>query len=138
MPGDTINGQDVLAVYQAVHDAVKATRDTSRPRLLECETYRYSGHFSGEKALLKDRPYRDIEEIKRMKNDHDPLSTFRAAILEASVFDETTLTEIDEAVEAEIADAADYARDSDRPDGDRAPAQTYANQSYPGFPAEKY
>lgn len=138
MDGETINGQDVLEVYETVSEAVEATREESRPRFVECETYRYSGHFSGEKALLKDRPYRDEEEIEQMKEQRDPLDTFREALIESSVVDEESLDQIDRDVEARIEEAAEFALESDYPDGERAPEETYSEQSYADFPAEKY
>lgn len=138
MDGETINGQDVLEVYETVSEAVEATREESRPRLVECTTYRYSGHFSGEKALLKDRPYREQEEIEQMREQRDPLATFREALLESSVVDEESLDQIDTDVEARIEEAAEFALESDYPDGERAPEETYSEQSYADFPAEKY
>ncbi|WP_276258932.1 thiamine pyrophosphate-dependent dehydrogenase E1 component subunit alpha [Haloglomus litoreum] len=138
MAGETINGQNVLEVYDTVREAVETTRETSRPRLVECETYRYEGHFSGEKDLLRDRPYRDEAEIERWRDERDPIDTFRQALVAADVLDEETLDGIDADVEARIEDAAEFALESDYPPGDRAPEYTYAEQSYPDFPAEKY
>lgn len=138
MEGETINGQDVLEVYETVSKAVETTREESRPQLVECETYRYSGHFSGEKALLKDRPYREEAEIERMQEQRDPLSTFREALTASDVVAEERLDEIDTDVEATIEEAAEFALESDYPNGERAPEETYSDQSYAGFPAEKY
>jgi pyruvate dehydrogenase E1 component alpha subunit len=138
MEGETINGQDVLEVYETVREAVEATRETNRPRIIECDTYRYSGHFSGESALLKDRPYRDDEEIEDWREHRDPINTFRQSLLEAEISNESTLNDIDAEVNKTLEAAAEFALDSDLPEGDRAMAEAYADQSYPGFPAEKY
>lgn len=138
IPGLTINGQNVLEVYETVGDAVETAREDKQPQLIECETYRYSGHFSGEADLVKDRPYRDDEEIETWRDTRDPVDTFREALLSAGVFSESELAEIDEDVEATIEAAAEFARESDYPDGERARNNTYAEQDYPNFPAEGY
>lgn len=138
MPGETINGQNVLEVYQTVKAVVENARTDSQPRLVECNTYRYSGHFSGEADLLKDRPYRGDDEIETWKKERDPLRTFRQALLEADVFKEDEIDGIDDDVEDRLEDAAEFALESELPDGDRAPQHTYADQEYPNFPAEKY
>jgi len=138
MSGEMINGQNVLKVYEKVQTAIENTRTDSQPRLIECKTYRYSGHFSGEADLLKDRPYREDDEIETWKKERDPLRTFREALLGGSVLDEGELEDIDEAVDRRLEEAADFALESDYPDGEKAPENTYANQDYPNFPAEKY
>jgi pyruvate dehydrogenase E1 component alpha subunit len=138
MDGETINGQNVLEVYETIQEAVKTTRETSRPRLVECKTYRYKGHFSGEKDLLRDRPYRAEEEIEEWRRERDPIDTFRKALIEEDVFTEETLDQIDVDVKARLEDAAEFALESEYPSGDRAPEYTYSEQSYPNFPAEKY
>lgn len=138
IPGETINGQNVLEVYEKVQSAIENTRTDKQPRLVECKTYRYSGHFSGEADLLKDRPYRDDDEIETWKKERDPLRTFREALQEGEVFGEDELDEIDDEVQEQLREAADFALESEYPDGEKAPKNTYANQNYTNFPAEKY
>ena len=138
IPGETINGQNVLEVFETVQAAVENARTDSQPRLIECKTYRYSGHFSGEADLLKDRPYRDDDEIETWKKERDPIKTFRKALLEGDVFNEDELDEIDDEVEGRIEEAAEFALESEYPDGEKAPKNTYADQDYPNFPAAKY
>lgn len=138
IPGETINGQNVLEVYETVEEAVENARAESQPRLVECKTYRYSGHFSGEADLLKDRPYREDDEIETWKKERDPIETFREALLDGGIFEETELEEIDEEVEERLEEAAEFAMESDFPDADKAPENTYADQDYPNLPAEGY
>jgi TPP-dependent pyruvate/acetoin dehydrogenase alpha subunit len=139
IPGETINGQNVLKVYETVSEAVETAREEKRPQLIECETYRYSGHFSGEEEnLTKDRPYRDKAEREAWREEKDPVDTFREALLHANVFSEAELQEMDEDVEAKLEEAAEFAKRSDYPDEERAPENTYANQGYPNLPAEGY
>jgi len=136
--GRTINGQNILEVYKNVEDAVKTARENNQPQLVECETYRYSGHFSGEADLLKDRPYRDEGEIETWRGEQDPVDTLRQALLNADVFSEAELDEIDSDIESTLEEAAEFAQESDYPNGNRAPENTYAEQDYPNFPAEGY
>lgn len=138
MPGETIDGQNVIDVYETVKAAVENARNDSQPCLIECKTYRYTGHFSGETDLLKDRPYREDDEIETWKKERDPIETFRQALLEADVFGEDELSEIDDEVEVRLEEAAEFARESEYPDGAKAPKNTYTNQEYPNFPAAKY
>ena len=136
--GETVNGQNVLAVYEAVGAAVDRARETNRPQFVECETYRYSGHFSGEKALLRDRPYRDDEEIAEWREERDPITTFREALVESDAVPEADLDAIDDEVESKLDEAVVFARESEFPPGERAPENVYADQDYPNTPASKY
>lgn len=140
MEGRTINGQDVLTVYEEVTDAVETARETKTPQFVECETLRYSGHFSGEKNLpwLEDRPYRPAGELDEWKETKDPIGTFRYALAESGAVSEERLDEIEEAVDAEIEEAVEVALEGERPPPENAPNNIYANQDYPNMPAPKY
>jgi len=138
MPAETIDGQDLLTVYEVVNDAVAAARDGDGPTFLECETYRYSGHYSAEDALLGDNPYRTDEEINEWRENRDPIDQFEAKLLDAGVLDEDDVKRIAAEVEATVEDAVAFMRDSDQPDADRALENVYADQSYPNVPAPRY
>ncbi|WP_255152046.1 thiamine pyrophosphate-dependent dehydrogenase E1 component subunit alpha [Halorarius halobius] len=139
-PGKTINGQNVLTVYEEVQEAVEQAREASQPYLVECETLRYSGHFSGEKALswLEDRPYRPDGEVDDWKEARDPVATFREALAAADVVAEERLDEVDAEVADEIDAAAEFAVESEYPPAERAPEDVYADQDYSYTPATKY
>ena len=62
MPGVSVDGNDVAAVYAATKQAVQRARAGEGPTLLECRTYRWHGHMEGE-----DVPYRTVEEIDSWK-----------------------------------------------------------------------
>jgi len=138
--GKTINGQNVLTVFEEVKEAVESAREDSRPQLVECKTLRYSGHFSGEKQLawLEDRPYRPDDEVATWKERRDPIGSFREALVEGDVVPEARLDEIDEEVAAEIESAAEFAMESDYPPAEKAVENVYADQDYPNLPASKY
>lgn len=139
-PGKTINGQNVLTVYEEVREAVAGAREDAQPRLVECETLRYSGHFSGEKALnwLEDRPYRPDGEVDDWKEQRDPISTFREALAGTGVASEDRLDDIDDDIGAEVNEAAEFAVESDYPPAERATEEVYADQDYAYTPATKY
>ncbi|MCI4060869.1 thiamine pyrophosphate-dependent enzyme, partial [Bacillus cereus] len=48
MPGVPVDGQDILAVYQAAEEAIERARNGGGPSLIECMTYRNYGHFEGD------------------------------------------------------------------------------------------
>src|SRR5712691_2605988 len=53
MPGVTLDGNDIFAVYEAAHEAVTRARAGQGPSLLECKTYRFNGHFEGDAQTYK-------------------------------------------------------------------------------------
>jgi TPP-dependent pyruvate/acetoin dehydrogenase alpha subunit len=134
----TITGQNVLTVHETISEAVDDARAGEGPQFVECETYRYKGHFSGEEAILSDRSYRSDEEIRDWKENRDPIETFGEALVESGRVDAETLREIDDEIDEEVSSAVDLATESDLPSGDRAPENAYADQEYPAFPAPKY
>jgi pyruvate dehydrogenase E1 component alpha subunit len=70
MPSAEVDGNDLIAVYEAVHEAVKRARKGLGPTLLECVTYRWRGHFEGD--VLHYRTEKEVEEWKKK----DPISKF--------------------------------------------------------------
>lgn len=71
MPGVVVDGNDVLAVYEAVSEAVKRARKGEGPSLVECKTYRWRGHFEGDACT-----YRCDEELKEWKAK-DPIPVLK-------------------------------------------------------------
>ena len=63
IPGEVVDGNDVLAVYETVGKAVKRARNGEGPTLIECKTYRYFGHNAGD----DDLKYRTVEEVEEWK-----------------------------------------------------------------------
>lgn len=139
-PGRKVNGQDVLAVYEAVSSAVTSAREHQQPHLIECETLRYSGHFSGEQNLdwLSDSPYRPEGEVDKWKRVRDPIATFRRALIETEVSSKERLDEIEYEVGDRIRQAEEFAKQRDHPPADKALSEVYADQDYPTIPATKY
>lgn len=140
MPGRTVDGQNVLAVHDAVAEAVSESRARGRPALVECLTYRRHGHFSGEKALFekRDRHYRDDREVEAWREERDPIEPFAEALLDADVLSAEELASIDEAMESTIDEAVEKMRAADYPPAEDTLDDVYADQDYPSIPAPKY
>lgn len=58
MPGVTVDGKDILAVYQAAEEAIERARNGGGPSLIECMTYRNYGHFEGDAQTYKTKDER--------------------------------------------------------------------------------
>jgi len=95
IPGEVVDGNDVVAVREAVARLARRARAGDGPALLEAETYRHFGHSRSDPAT-----YRPAEEVERWLK-HDPLDIARGRLIEMGVPEET-LTEADgrQAVEA--------------------------------------
>lgn len=99
IPGVVVDGNDVLAVYEAVGEAVRRARLGEGPSLIECKTYRWRGHFEGDACT-----YRCVEELNEWMAK-DPLPRFAAKLVEAGL---ATAKEL-EAITAETQKAVDEA-----------------------------
>ena len=111
IPGVTVDGQDVLAVYAAAQEAVDRARRGEGPTLLEARTYRIEGHFVGDPEV-----YRDHDETMRIFRETDPLKRFREKAVRSLHFTEAELDEADAACVQRIADAKRFALESPYPD----------------------
>lgn len=113
MPGVRVeDGQDVLAVYDAVKIATDRARAGQGPSLVEVMTYRFNEHSEG---LKLGTDYRDAAE-KEAWMKRDPIKLFRAHMLDQGIADEATLTALEAEVAAEIDAAVQFSDDSEYPD----------------------
>lgn len=104
VPGQTVDGNNVTAVYKAASQAVGRARSGEGPFLLECVTYRMRGH-----ARFEPAEYRDKDEVELWKQ-YDPILRFKEAVVAAGLLTEKDLTAIDEQVESEIDAAIEFAQ----------------------------
>jgi 2-oxoisovalerate dehydrogenase E1 component alpha subunit len=120
-PGVAVDGNDVLAVYEAAREAVARARRGDGPTLIEAKTYRMTAHSSDD----DDRRYREREEIEawRLK---DPINRFERYLLEHGIIDESQRDELDEEVKAEVREASDYAEGAPIADPEEGFAGVYA------------
>lgn len=114
MPGVVVDGQDVLAVHEAVQAAVARARTGEGPSLVECKTYRYRAHGEGMMDLVHDKP-RPQEEIEAWKI-RDPIRVFKEKLLNRGIVTDSDLEKLDLEIEAEIEDADRFANESPLPD----------------------
>jgi TPP-dependent pyruvate/acetoin dehydrogenase alpha subunit len=112
IPGQVVDGMDLLAVYGAAGEAIKRARQGEGPTLLECKTYRFMGHSRFEPA-----GYRSKEEVEAWKK-RDPIPMFRGWLLKAPLASEAEFEEIDRAVAKEIEEAVAFAEQSPDPEPD--------------------
>ncbi|MBI5164104.1 MAG: pyruvate dehydrogenase (acetyl-transferring) E1 component subunit alpha [Magnetospirillum sp.] len=111
IPGEAVDGMSVVAVREAALRALDHARSGQGPYVLEMKTYRYRGHSMSDPAK-----YRTKEEVSRMREQHDPIDTLKATLLETGAIDEAGLKEIDREVKAIVTEAADFAQTSPEPD----------------------
>ncbi|MBW7849042.1 MAG: pyruvate dehydrogenase (acetyl-transferring) E1 component subunit alpha [Rhodospirillales bacterium] len=111
IPGEAVDGMDVVAVRVAGARAVTHARSGKGPYLLEMKTYRYRGHSMSDPAK-----YRSKEEVSRMRAEHDPIDQLRNRLLADKATDEAGLKEIDRTVKAIVTEAADFAQQDAEPD----------------------
>ncbi|MGY9054990.1 MAG: pyruvate dehydrogenase (acetyl-transferring) E1 component subunit alpha [Alphaproteobacteria bacterium] len=117
IPGKSVDGMDVLTVMREGQEAASYARENG-PVILEMETYRYRGHSMSDPAK-----YRAREEVTKMREERDPIETFKARILAAKLMDEDGLKAIDQDVRAVVSEAAEFAQQSPEPE----PAELYTD-----------
>jgi len=114
IPDVTVDGNDVTAVYEVIHEAVTRARKGHGPTLVECKTYRWRGHFEGDTQTYKSRE--ETEEWRKK----DPIPAFRKQLIEDGIFTLADSEKIDQEIVDEIEAAVKYARESPFP----APEET--------------
>lgn len=121
MPGVVVDGNDVLAVYEAAKEAVDRARNGQGPTLIECKTYRHRGHFEGDPTV-----YRDEEEVKEWVQK-DPIPRLVEFMLDNNVVTEEEIKKIDEEIAAEIEEAIKFAEESPFPPVEAAVEDIYTD-----------
>lgn len=111
IPGKPVNGMDVIEVKEAMEKALAHARSGKGPYILEMKTYRYRGHSMSDPAK-----YRSKEEVSKVRQESDPIDTFRTFLMANKLVDEATLKDMDKEVKAIVAEAADFAQASPEPD----------------------
>jgi pyruvate dehydrogenase E1 component alpha subunit len=120
-PGVVVDGNDVLAVYQAVRKAAELARAGEGPTFIEGKTYRYRGHYEGDPQIYR-LPGEMEEWIAR-----DPVSNYRQRLLGLELFDEPALEGIEAAVQQQLDEAVAFANASPIPKPEEALHGVYAD-----------
>lgn len=118
IPGEEVDGMDVLAVREAGARAVQGCRDGKGPTILEMKTYRYRGHSMSDPAK-----YRPREEVEDVRSQQDPINTYKEKLLADGIASEDEIKEIDRKIKSVIAEAAEFAQDSPKP----GPSELYTD-----------
>ena len=120
IPGEAVDGNDVLAVYEAARKAVERARKGEGPTLIECKTYRHKGHSRIDPA--KYRPKEEVEEWLAK----DPIKRFKEKLLQTNTLVEAEIQQIEKEVSAEIEEAVKFAMESPYPTPEEALEDVYA------------
>lgn len=120
IPGKTVDGNDVFAVYQATQEAAERARARQGPTLLELETYRFAGHSRSDPGH-----YRPKEEVVEWKK-RDPIIRFETQALASGLLTETAIAEYRSSVEAELDEAVVFAESSPSPLAEECLTDVYA------------
>jgi pyruvate dehydrogenase E1 component alpha subunit len=118
IPGEEVDGMDVVAVRDAGAAAAEHARSGKGPYILEMKTYRYRGHSMSDPAK-----YRTREEVDEIRKTRDPIDHAEELLEKAGFADEAALKAIDAEVKRIVADAAEFARTSSEPD----PSELYTD-----------
>ena len=120
IPGVTVDGNDVLAVYEAARRAVERAKKREGPTLIECKTYRHKGHSRFDPAT-----YRPKEEVEFWLKK-DPIPRFRGKLVEMGVLTDAEAEQIEKEVLNEIEEAVKFALESPYPEPEEALKDVYA------------
>ncbi len=122
LPGVTVDGTDVVAVYEVAEQAVRRARAGEGPTLIECMTYRWRPHNEQRGNPADPRPSEEIE----MAQLHDPIALLGAKLLEQRIATAATLQQIQREVEAAVQEAVAFAKASPLPQPEDALLDVFA------------
>jgi len=117
MQGCMVDGNDVMAVYEAAEQAVARARRGEGPTLMECKTYRWRGHYEGEADRMYT--YRRDEEVEEWMR-RCPIERFRTKLLEEDILGKEGFDRIEDEIRREIEEAIQFAEGSPFPDPEDA------------------
>ncbi|SFN71771.1 pyruvate dehydrogenase E1 component alpha subunit [Roseovarius lutimaris] len=122
IPGEAVDGMDVLAVKEAGEKAVAHCRSGKGPYILEIKTYRYRGHSMSDPAK-----YRTREEVQKMRDEKDAIEHVRDLLLSGSHASEDDLKAIDKEIKEIVNASAEFAKDSPVPAAEELWTDIYAD-----------
>ncbi len=123
IPGEIVDGMDVLAVKAAGEKAIAHCRSGAGPYILEIKTYRYRGHSMSDPAK-----YRSREEVQKMREERDPIEAVRTMLLTGSHATEDDLKAVDKEIKAIVNEAAEFAKESPEPAVEELWTDIYADE----------
>lgn len=109
IPGETIDSNDVVEIYEKVGKAIDRARMGKGPSLIECQTYRHFGHEEGDMQTYKKKS--DIEAWMKK----DPIEIFKKRLIEESILTQTDADRINQKMKTEVEEAVKFAKESPYP-----------------------
>ena len=110
IPGVVVDGNDVVAVWEAAGEGISRARQGKGPSLVECKTYRHKGHFEGDPCA-----YREDAELEEWK-EKDPIPRLERKLVEMEVLTGNRIEEIKGALQNDLVAAEQFAEESPFPD----------------------
>jgi pyruvate dehydrogenase E1 component alpha subunit len=126
MPGYSIDGLDLWAVYATVKEAVARARKGEGPSLIVTNTYRLSPEHSLRVSAIAGTQYRPTGEVEAWWEAHDPVKITRKKLIDMGVLNEKTAAKIEADVKKEFDDAVQFALNSPEPEPQTAFDGIYA------------
>ncbi|MBW6465137.1 MAG: hypothetical protein K0B06_01375 [Brevefilum sp.] len=120
IPGETVDGMNVLMVRKAVAEAVARARSGKGPTIVECLTYRYYGHSHSD-----PRAYRTREEEKEFR-DKDPIKQLNRDMAAIGFLEDAEFEHMEEVVEEKLDQAMQFSEDSPSPDPNQIETDVFA------------
>jgi pyruvate dehydrogenase E1 component alpha subunit len=120
IPGVSVDGTDVLRVYETARAAVQRARRGEGPTLIECRTYRHMGHSRIDPATY--RPREEVEDWLRK----DPIQRLRREIIKGRHVSDAELQDLERAVAKNVESAVEFAMESPDPSSEEALDDIYA------------
>lgn len=120
LPGVIVDGNDVLAVYQATFKAVEAARDGQGPTLIECKTMRMKGHAGHDPATYVPK------ELLAEWEKKDPIKRYESFLLEQKLLTLEKIEELNKQIENEVEEAVKFGQESPWPDPAEVTKGVYA------------
>lgn len=121
IPGCTVDGNDVLAVYEATNAAVARARAGGGPTLIECMTTRVGGHYVGDSSLYVPKEERDTWP------ERDCIQSFIKKLISMNIATEVEIQDILTSEATRLQEALEFARNSPYPPVTSALENVYSN-----------
>ena len=112
IPGISVDGNDVMAVFEAASEAVGRARQGKGPTVVECKTYRIKGHYVGDPQV-----YRSEADVKSWQaEDKDPILRFKKQLIGKKILSKKEVEDLDDSIRKEIETAVRFAEGSPYPE----------------------
>ena len=120
-----MDGQDVLAMHEAVSQAVQRARSGQGPSLIEGRTYRYYDHSLGLGRIVR-ASYRSDEEVEEWKQ-RDPIDIHKTLLISQDIATQDEIDQMKDEIKKQIDEAVEFARESPYPDPSELFDDMFAN-----------